>query len=266
VFAIAGNPIPQDEAVRRASRRRTRLASPFTTKILAYSEYVRSSLIGELGLDGGQVEVLYHPMDVDRLAGAADSARSSRAPGPPARIIMVARLDPIKDHRTVIGALHLLRHSGRDVELRLVGSGELEAELRALADTLGVRDAVHFLGSRSDIPEQLGHCDVFVYGMTRDEGLGVVLVEAMAAGIPIICTDAGPAREVLGDGLAGLLVPKQDAQALADSIANLVDDDVRRRELVTTAIQVCRDRYGHAVIGEQLCRLLGLEARSERGV
>ena len=167
VFVIVGNPVPQDQDIRRRLARRTRLAAPFTTRLLAYSEYVKGSLEGDLGIPRIDVSVLHHPFDVDAFARRAADVRAARSGTGTAVLVMVARLDPIKDHATVVRALGILRSEGRDVELRLVGSGPAEDGIRAIVSEVGVEDATVLLGSRDDIADQLGAADIFLYGMTR---------------------------------------------------------------------------------------------------
>jgi glycosyltransferase involved in cell wall biosynthesis len=87
-----------------------------------------------------------------------------------------------------------------------------------LARDLGVAAAVEFLGTRRDVPELLGRSDLFVFSTTAQEGLGSVLLEALAAGLPVVATDVPACRETLRDGEFGRLVPANDSAALAGAI------------------------------------------------
>jgi glycosyltransferase involved in cell wall biosynthesis len=131
---------------------------------------------------------------------------------------MVARLEIHKDQPTLIRAAKLLRDAGREIEVWLIGDGSRRLEYERLIAELGLLDTVKLLGMRRDIPELLGQLDVFAFAATPDEGQGVALVEAMAAGVPIVATDVGACREVLDQGELGALVPPHEPEALAAAI------------------------------------------------
>jgi glycosyltransferase involved in cell wall biosynthesis len=133
---------------------------------------------------------------------------------------MVARLEASKDHDTLLDAVALAARE-IDLELWLVGDGSRRAELTAKANSLGIAGSVRFLGSRRDVPELLGQLDAFAFSVKRDEGLGIALIEALAAGVPVVATDVGASREVLGDPPVGAVVPHGDSVALAAALARL---------------------------------------------
>lgn len=152
----------------------------------------------------------------------------------PIRVGMVARLDPIKDHATLIRAVGLLRERGVGIECELLGRGALEDELKLLAVDLRLADgAVRFSGWSADVEDALRRWDIFVFSVTVREGFGNAAAEAMAFGLPCILTDVGPCREVGGDAAA--YVPPGDPEALADRIAELAADAAQRRRLGAAA-------------------------------
>ncbi len=116
----------------------------------------------------------------------------------------------------------------------LVGSGPLEEELRGLAATAGLHDAVVFTGMRDDVPELLPGFDVFVLS-SRYEGLPIALLEAMAAGIPPVVTRVGGIPEVVVDGHDGILVDAGAPDELARAVALLLDDPAYARRLGAAA-------------------------------
>jgi glycosyltransferase involved in cell wall biosynthesis len=101
------------------------------------------------------------------------------------------------------------------VHLSLAGNGSLRPRLEALARALGIDGRVDFLGSCADVPTLLGGCDLFVFSTTRAEGLGTVLIEALAAGLPVVASDVPACRELLEEGRWGVLVNPGDPAALA---------------------------------------------------
>lgn len=174
------------------------------------------------------------------LACSLNSVHIPKDPAPlremctPLQIGMVARLDRIKDQATLIRAVAHARKHGQAVECELVGGGELEDSLKALAGELGLIEnhAVRFVGWLADVQVALRRWDVFVFSTTAREGFGNAAAEAMAIGLPCIFTDVGPCREVGSDAV--LYVPPEDPVALADSFAQLQPVE-KRRELAEKA-------------------------------
>jgi glycosyltransferase involved in cell wall biosynthesis len=150
-------------------------------------------------------------------------------------IVTVGNLIPYKGHADLIKALPAILKKRSNVRLFLVGEDRgIQAELEHLASSLGVWDRVHFLGRRDDVPSLLMAMDLYVMA-SHEEGSSNALLEAMAAGLPIVATDVGGNREALDDGNAGLLVPPRDPQALASAIERLLDDAVLRAQVATRA-------------------------------
>lgn len=169
------------------------------------------------------VGFVYNSLRGEAIARRAEAARAGREPGGPFRAIMVATLEHHKDHVTLLHAAQLLRERGATLEILLAGAGTREAELKTLAAGLGVGHLVRFLGTRRDVPELLGQSDLFVFSTTPQEGFGIVLFEALAAGLPVVASAVNPIREVLEDGRWGTLVPPGDAAALAGALAGAME-------------------------------------------
>jgi glycosyltransferase involved in cell wall biosynthesis len=131
---------------------------------------------------------------------------------------MVATLERHKDHATLLRAVPAITARMPDFELWLVGEGSLRGELESLIRELNIVASVRLLGRRTDVGELLGQADVFVLSTTRQEGLGSVLIEALAAGLPVVASDVPACREMLAGGRWGRLIPPGDSQALAEAI------------------------------------------------
>jgi glycosyltransferase involved in cell wall biosynthesis len=265
VFALVGNPPPPEPGTLRRVRARAHLARPLVSGEIACTGYVRDRMVREYRLPRARITVVPNWVRVEAIARRARLARAARNAGVPSDsrnpapvLLMVARLDPIKDQGTVIRALAALRETQPSARLRLAGDGPTRPELERLAGELNVAEHVEFLGECQDIPEQLGSADVFVYSTTPDEGFGIVLAEAMAAGVPIVCTDVGPCREVLRDGEAGMLVPPGDPDAVAAAIRSLLSRPERYHQLAGDAYAVALEHYDVAIAGRQLRTLLEL--------
>jgi glycosyltransferase involved in cell wall biosynthesis len=161
----------------------------------------------------------------ERPADAALRASLSHESGRPI-VLAVARLDKQKGHTFLLEAAAMVP----EAQFVLVGDGPERGALEAQVATLGLRDRVQFLGYRSDIPELLAACDLFVLPSLY-EGLPLSILEAMAAGKPVIATAIGGTDEVIVPDCSGVLVPPADAPVLAAAIKTLLADPSLARRL-----------------------------------
>jgi glycosyltransferase involved in cell wall biosynthesis len=146
----------------------------------------------------------------------------------------VARLAEQKGHRTLLDAVPLVLERHPEVRFAIAGDGELREELEQRAEQFG--EHVVMLGNRSDVPDLLASFDVFAYP-SRFEGLCLAVLEAQAAGVPVVATPVGGIRETVVDRETGLLVPPGDPRALAEGIVRLLDDRALGRQLAQRARQ-----------------------------
>jgi glycosyltransferase involved in cell wall biosynthesis len=147
----------------------------------------------------------------------------------------VGRFAPPKNHALLIEAFAQVR-SDAPLYLLLVGGGELENAVREQVAALGLQERVRFLGVRADVADILRASDVFVLS-SRWEGNPMSVMEAMAAGLPVVSTAVGGVPELVREGVTGLLVPSEDAGALARALQALVDDPARRQAMGAAARQ-----------------------------
>ncbi len=145
-------------------------------------------------------------------------------------ILSAARLEPQKNPLALIEAFALAAPGGAGCRLLLAGEGSLLDAARACALRLGVTGSVHFLGVREDMPEILNACDIFALASDW-EGHPLAVMEAMAAGLPVVATAVGGVPELVASGVTGLLAPPRDAASLAAALQCLVRSACRRREL-----------------------------------
>jgi len=141
------------------------------------------------------------------------------------RVVTVARLSPEKGLPFLIEAIKIARHSVEDAELAIVGGGALEAELKTYAEKLSLQDVVRFLGAKpnAEAMAEVAKSAVFVLP-SLGEGLGIVLLEAQALGVPVIGTDIGGIPDVIEHEKTGLLVPPSDAKAIAAAIVRILTE------------------------------------------
>lgn len=166
----------------------------------------------------------FHPSP----AGRDRIRRELGIPGDAWVIGTVGRIAVEKNHALLVDAVAPLL--GPATRLVIAGDGQLLPDLRAQVDRLGVGGAVHLLGARRDVPDILNALDTFVLS-SDTEGLPLVIPEAMATGLPVISTRVGGVPSVIDDGQTGFLVPRGDAQALRDRVAQLRADREASRAL-----------------------------------
>jgi glycosyltransferase involved in cell wall biosynthesis len=146
----------------------------------------------------------------------------------------VALFRPRKGLEVLLKALAALRQARLPVRLRVIGSFETsqyEQELRSLATGLGVSDLIEWRGFSSRVSEELDELDLFILPSLFGEGMPMVVLEAMAAGLPVIGTNVEGVPEVVRDGLEGLIVPPGDAAALAGAIERFIAGEVNWTEM-----------------------------------
>ncbi len=203
-----------------------RLALSRTDAVVAVSAALRDSFIQRWSLTPTRVTAVANGIDVDRFQPADDTSRARlrtelQLPATTPIVGTVGRLNWAKDQATLLHAFAELRSTRPDAALVLVGGGELGPDLRALADRLDIAAAVHFLGDRSDVGQLLRGFDVFALSSIR-EGYSIALLEACAAGLPIVATDVGGNREIVRPHVNGSIVPPADAAALAQALSSML--------------------------------------------
>jgi glycosyltransferase involved in cell wall biosynthesis len=203
-------------------------------RVVGVGKAVADALIANEGMPAPRVEVVYNGIDTDAFAAAcADCAglrRELDLREADFVIIQVARLDYLKDHAAAVRTMHRLASSTPRARLLLVGEGPERGKIEALVRELGLEGHVRFLGLRQDVARLLPAADVFLL-TSISEGIPLTVIEAMAAGLPVVSTRVGGLAEVVEEGATGLLAPAGDDAALAAHLHRLVEDAELRRRL-----------------------------------
>ena len=209
-------------------------AARWASGIVCVCQYER-----ELALRAGivgpeKLHVIYNGVRDIPATLRADPGASS------VRIVSIARLEPPKDHRTLLEALAALR--SLDWELELIGGGPLEEEARGLAAALGIAGRVRLSGYQPDPAVALARAQVFVLS-SRSEGFPRSVLEAMRAGLPVVASDVGGVREAVSEGINGLLVPPGEPKALAGALEKLIAEAPERQRLGAAARRIYEGRF-----------------------
>lgn len=200
--------------------------------VITISEGIRQVLLEE-GLAPGRVTCVRSAVAAGPYLAEVDPASFRREfQLPPEALVagIVAQLIPRKGHRYLLAALPALLAQFPALHVLLFGQGPLEGELRAICATPPLAGRVHLAGFRHDLPDWLGGLDLLVHPADM-EGLGVSLLQAGAAAVPIIASRAGGLPEAVEDGVTGLLVPPGDIPALGAAMAHLLADPALRRRM-----------------------------------
>lgn len=198
-----------------------RVVAGSVDRYIAVSNEVASRLHERLGVPHSKLRVVYNGIPVDQFRRARDCGlRQTLSNGSNLRIVLtVARLDRQKGHPTLLEAAAAVP----DALFVLAGDGAERATLERDAGARGIAHRVRFLGRRTDVPALLASCDLFVLP-SFFEGLPLALLEAMAAGKPVVATAIGGTDEAVVDGETGLLVPPGNPSALAGAIRRMLDN------------------------------------------
>lgn len=168
--------------------------------------------------------------DITRLPSRVEARQALNLPLDVPVALCVARLSPEKDVGCFLEAAALVVNHIPDARFLVAGDGPLRGELEQQVERLNLTGCVTLLGEVTDIPRLLPAANVFCLP-SREEGLSLAAIEAMAASLPVIATRVGGLPEVVADGETGILVPPQDAAALADVISTLLTEPERSQRM-----------------------------------
>ena len=209
------------------------------TTIVGVSDRVRRDVIEELGVDPARTRVLYNGVDIARFSNGSlrAPARAALGFGPEDIVIIYhGRLVDQKNPEALLKIAYEVAARRQRVFVLVVGEGPCRQTLELGAAARGVDDRMRFLGQRDDIPALLNASDIAVLPSFK-EGFSNSLIEAMAAGLPIVATDVGGNAEAVEHGKSGWIVRPRDDAALLNAVAHLVDDAVERSAMSACAAQ-----------------------------
>jgi glycosyltransferase involved in cell wall biosynthesis len=198
-------------------------------RVVAVSEAVRKKFAEQTGLPLSRIETIYNGIAVEKFATrpkrAAKRVEMGWEPDRPI-VIMVAVLRRGKGHEVLLEAIPQVKAAIANVQIKLVGDGELNEVLRKQVQPYG--DVVEFLGQRTDVPELLGASDVLVLP-SWTEALPTVLIEAGAASLPVVATDVGGTAEIVVNGETGYVIPPGSVTEIASKLIDVLQNTDRAR-------------------------------------
>lgn len=220
--------------------------------VVTVSDYAVGLLREKFPGSAGKIHRVYNGVDLARFS-VSDFA------GSPPEIISVGRLIEKKGFSDLIGACALLRSRDRGFRCSIIGEGPLEESLRGQIAAAGLETCVELAGPRTqtEIAARLAHATVFALPCTHEadggmDNLPTVIMEAMAAGLPVISTPLGGVPEMVESGLTGELVPERDPAALADAIEKMMDDLEHARRVGERGRQIASEKFSVEQSARQL--------------
>ena len=217
-------------------------------RLIAISDAVRRFL-EQAGHDPAKLLTIRYGLDELPSARSDPTPAEAGIPADAPLALAVGRLIDQKDHATLLRAFALVRANLPRARLAILGSGPLEAVTRALARELELDDALALPG-RTNIRDWLERADVFVH-TSRWEGFGIVLLEAMLAGLPVVATRVSAIPEVVADGETGILVESGDAEGVAAALESLLADHERASALGVAGRRRAHEEFSVARMAER---------------
>ncbi len=230
----------------RLSRRLHVWVNRRVSRFIAISAAVAAQAIARGDCAPERIDTIHNgiPADLERKPAPPESAASLR-------VLCTARLEPEKDVAVLIDAMAKLRDAGVDVRCDIAGTGQLQSTLQHQIESRSLGDRVRLLGFCNDVAERMRQCDVLVLPSPA-EPFGLVLLEAMREGRPVIAADAGGPREIVLHGETGLLFTAGVAHSLADRITALAADPTRRATMGRAGFDRLTTYFSSARMADQV--------------
>lgn len=223
-----------------------RFLARLTDRVIALTELEKMDYVTFNVAPAGKVDVIYQGLELetfvrDRKDAAGLKEELGIGPGD-TTVGVVGRLEPVKGSPYFVEAAGLIAAKFPNTKFVIVGEGSLRVSLEAKARDLGLGTGMVFTGWRDDVPRMLSIMDI-VAMPSLNEAVGMTLIEAQAMGIPVVATNVGGIPEVVRNNETGILVPPENAPALAEAVMELLSDAAKRRRMGEAAAAWVRGRF-----------------------
>ena len=198
----------------------------FTSRFTGVAKFSKDSLVEFEKIPASKIDVIYNGIDLEKFPrqfSKTEIRKKLNFNADDKLIGIIARLDPIKDHKSLITAISFIKDTLPNCKLLIVGDGPMRDELEQQTESLNLKNNVIFLGMRTDVPDILMALDIFVLPSIM-EATSVTLLEAMSASLPVIATKVGGNKEIVIDGTTGILVESQTPKEIASALEQLLNN------------------------------------------
>ncbi|MBC2695469.1 MAG: glycosyltransferase [Desulfobacteraceae bacterium] len=228
---------------KKSKIRLLQIAAVLGTRLITVSSNMQHFLEATAKFPMGTFQTIPNGVDLEKFFGPkkAHLRTQLRLKTDDIVLICVGRLAKIKGHELLIEAFGKIK-SHYPVKLLIVGDGPDRENIEKLIAEKRRQDDIELLGLRNDIPDLLNLSDCFVLS-SHSEGLSCSIIEAMAAGLPVVATDVGGNRELVCDGLSGYLVPPNDPMAFAEKLRILIEDKAGRKQFGHVSLKIAQEKY-----------------------
>ncbi len=212
--------------------------------VIAISEVIGQHMVQDFGIPSHHIRIISRSVDTSKF----NVPRVSKGPQDPFIITMIGRITPLKGHLFFLKAMSQVIRALPNVKIQLVGDAPAKRlgykeELVLLTKRLGMAGHVEFMGNRRDIPELLSKSDCLVLSTITQEAFGRVILEAQAAGVPVVATKVGGVSEIIDHERTGFLVPPKDVHAMAREVLRVIKDRTLAASIVAEAQKKIEKRY-----------------------
>lgn len=240
------------------------LSSLLGTRLITVSQYMHNYFNSLGKLPKGSFYTILNGVDLKEFNGNIDlKKRSGLGLGSDETILIcVGRLVKIKGYNILIEAISLL-HSDVAFKLIIVGDGPDRENIEYLISQKRLKGKVKLLGQKDDVPDLLKLSDCFVLS-SYSEGLSCSIIEAMAAGLPVVATDVGGNRELVKDGVSGYIVPPGDATVFAKRLQSIINDKNKRKSFGNMAFNIAKNNFSiEKMMNEYVCQYIEMTANGK---
>ncbi len=219
-------------------------AMGFGKRVIAISEVIGRHMVHDFGVPADIVRIIPRSVDLSKFM----IERADKAVNAPKVVTMIGRITPLKGHPYFLKAMSQVVRHMPNVKIQIIGDAppkkkSYKDELVMLSKRLGLSAHVEFLGNRRDIPQLLAHSDCLVLSTITQEAFGRVILEAQAAGVPVVATKVGGVVEIIDDGKTGLLVMPKDPDAMAKAVMRILQDPQLSERMVEQSQKRIDERY-----------------------
>jgi len=225
-----------------------RVMARISDRIIVLSPKLRDELLRYRIAPVDKIEIIPLGLDLEPLLSLTHEAQPLRdelgIPSDTQLVGIIGRLVPVKNHKLFLQAARIVRDAGTPAHYLIIGDGELRTELEIMADELGISSRVHFIGWRRDLVPIYAGLDLLTL-TSINEGTPVSLIEAMAAGVPIVATKVGGVPDLVQDEHTGWLVEPGDPKAFGKALSHALASDMVRNGLSKRIRKQTVERYGY---------------------
>jgi lipopolysaccharide heptosyltransferase II len=213
-------------------------------RVIVLSNSIGRHMVDDFGVPYERIRLIPRSVDIDKFKFISPDIKR----GLEFNVGIIGRLTPIKGHLYFIKAMAKVARVVPHLKIWIVGDSppskdSYKEQVKVLVRRLGLWHCTEFLGTQRDIPSILNHLDLLVLATTTQEAFGRVIIEAQAAGVPVVATKVGGVVDIIDDEKTGLLVPPKDSTSISDAVIRIFKDKLLARSFAEAAYKKLKEKY-----------------------